>query len=219
MVCGRDRALPSGLSTAVACVAARRRRGFAAPSVSRFEDRFAIIAARVMLASPRQVEAEEWIARARHIDGPEILAAVTIPTLQGWYEWLFGRLDEAVTLLDGALHWMSERHIGAHHYAFDTLISGGWCQLSIGNLAEASKLADRAAADAEILGTAWNHLQADYLNARIALVAADPHQTLRIIDNLRERSRWIPASHSPTGCSPSKSRRWSRLGGFTMPTA
>ncbi|MGD9796368.1 MAG: hypothetical protein AB7V43_23115, partial [Acidimicrobiia bacterium] len=141
------------LSSAVAGVEARRRRAISAPSVGYFEDRFPIVAARVMLAARRQGEADEWIARAARINGPEVLAAVTIPTLQAWYEWLYGRLDVAVTLLDGALQWMSEHHIGAHHFAFDTLISGGWCQLSIGNLAEATRLAERAATDAEVFGT------------------------------------------------------------------
>ena len=158
------------LSTALAGVGARRRRAIAAPSIGHFEDRFPIIVARVMLAARRQDEADEWIARAAQIEGPEILVSVTIPTLRAWYEWLYGSLDAAVTLLDGALRWMTEHHVGAHHYAFDTLITGGWCQLSIGDLTAATRLADRAATDAEILGSDWNHLQADYLNARIALI-------------------------------------------------
>ena len=97
---------------------------------------------------------------------PEILTAVTVPTLRAWYEWIFGRLDVAVALVDPALAWLDQRDVSAHHLAFDTLITGGWCRLGAWELTAARDLADRAVHDAELLGSDWARLQAGFLGAR-----------------------------------------------------
>ncbi len=99
---------------------------------------------------------------------------------------MFGDLGRAVALIDSALGWMAEHHIGAHHHAFDTLITGAWCRLSVGDVLEATALAERAWADADALGCAWNQLQAGYLGARLALVTGDPVRCLHLVDELRE---------------------------------
>ena len=157
----------------------------ASGSTGEFERRFPIVAARLMLAARRREDAEMWIALAERLEGPPIIAAVTVPTLRAWYEWMFGDLGQAVALIDAALGWMAEHHIGAHHHAFDTLITGAWCRLSVGNVLEATVLADRAWADADALGCAWNQLQAGYLGARLALVTGDPVRCLHLVDELR----------------------------------
>ena len=83
--------------------------------------------------------------------------------------------------------WMEDHHIGAHHLAFDTLITGGWCRLSGGDISDAERLASRARVDAELLACAWYHLQAGFLSARLALVTGDPSDALLIVDDLRSR--------------------------------
>lgn len=152
-----------------------------------FEERFPILAARVMLATRRRDDADRWIHAAEHIPGPGILASVTVPTLRAWHEWMFGRLDVATKLVDDALAWMEEHFVGAHPLAFDTLITAGWCRVSTGDLTGAADLARRAQSDAAILDGKWNHLQAGYLAARLALVTGDPQHALREIDDLRAR--------------------------------
>ncbi len=156
-------------------------------SVPVFEEQFPILAARVMLAARRIRDADEWIGQAERIAGPDIVTRVSVPTLRAWREWMFGRLDISTRLIDGALDWMDDHHIGAHHLAFDTLITGGWCRLSGGDIAEAERLARRARVDADILACAWNHLQAGFLSARLALVTGDPADALLIADDLRSR--------------------------------
>ncbi len=68
-------------------------------------------------------EADHWIRQAEQIDAPAILVSVTVPTLRAWHEWLFGRLDQATRLVEGAVAWLEARQIGAHHHAFDTSIT------------------------------------------------------------------------------------------------
>ena len=93
-------------------------------SVPVFEEQFPILAARVMLAARRIRDADEWIGQAERIAGPDIVTRVSVPTLRAWREWMFGRLDISTRLIDDALDWMDDHHIGAHHLAFDTLITG-----------------------------------------------------------------------------------------------
>jgi LuxR family maltose regulon positive regulatory protein len=152
---------------------------------SSFEERLPIVAARVMLAMRRREDADEWITAAERIPGPEIVTCVTVPTLRAWHEWMFGSLPAAVELMDGALKWMAEHRTGPHHLAFDALITGGWCRLSVGDFREATRLAERASSDAEVLGCAWNHLQVSYLTARLAHVTGDPSRVLKIVDEAR----------------------------------
>ncbi len=149
-----------------------------------FEQRFPILAARVMLASRRR-EASQWIQLARVIPGPPIITSVTVPTLLAWNEWLFGRLDVAIETVDTALTWMDDHDVGAHHLAFDTLITAGWCHLSVGDGARVAELVRRATGDADQLGCVWNHVQAGFLNARLAVVTGDPAEALRLVDQLR----------------------------------
>ena len=56
----------------------------AVPCGDDIERRFPIVAARVMLSSRNFAEAAEWIERAMALDGPEIVTAVTVPTLRAW---------------------------------------------------------------------------------------------------------------------------------------
>jgi LuxR family maltose regulon positive regulatory protein len=178
--------LEADLDTAVAGIATHRGLAAVGPrSNDAFEQRFSILAARVMLGARLREEADEWITLAERLDGPEILDAVTVPTLRAWHEWLFGDLERCSALIDDALGWMTQHGIGAHHLAFDTLITGGWARLSTGHIADATHLAARAAADADTLGHAWNQLQAGYLAARLALVTGDPARALATVDELR----------------------------------
>ena len=156
-------------------------------SVPVFKEQFPILAARVMLAARRIRDADEWIGQAERLAGPEIVTRVSVPTLRAWREWMFGRLDISTRLIDDALDWMDDHHIGAHHLAFDTLITGAWCRLSGGDIAEAERLTRRARVDADILDCAWNHLQAGFLSARLALVTGDPGDALLIVEDLRSR--------------------------------
>ncbi|HEX3087365.1 MAG TPA: LuxR C-terminal-related transcriptional regulator, partial [Ilumatobacteraceae bacterium] len=156
-------------------------------SVPVLEEQFPILASRVMLAARRIRDADEWIGQAERLTGPDIVTRVSVPTLRAWREWMFGRLDVSTGLIDDALAWMDDHHIGAHHLAFDTLITGGWCRLSGGDIADAERLARRARADADTLGCAWNHLQAGFLSARLSLVTGDPLDALLTIEDLRSR--------------------------------
>jgi DNA-binding CsgD family transcriptional regulator len=176
--------LDADLDGALASIDAHGR--LASGSTGEFERRFPIVAARVMLAARRRSDAEVWVTLAERLEGPPIIAEVTVPTLRAWYEWMYGDLVRAVALSESALGWMVEHHIGAHHLAFDTLITGAWCRLSVGDLPKATALAERAWADADTLGCAWNQLQAGYLGARLSLVTGDPARCLHLVDELRE---------------------------------
>jgi DNA-binding CsgD family transcriptional regulator len=111
---------------------------------------------------------------------------VTVPTLRAWHEWLFGSLRRALALVDGALAWIDEHHVKGNRLAFDTLTTAGWCRLTVGDITEAKRLAERAWAEAETIGYAWNQLQAGSLRARIAFVTGEPTRALQLIDGLRE---------------------------------
>jgi LuxR family maltose regulon positive regulatory protein len=151
-----------------------------------FEQRLPLVAAKVALAARRKEDAAEWISVAQHVAGPPIVTEVTVPTLRAWYEWLFGSLRRALTLVDGALTWVDQHHVNGNRLAFDTLTTAGWCRLTTGDINEAKWLADRAWADAEAIGHAWNHLQAGSLRARLALVTGEPTRALHLIDGLRD---------------------------------
>lgn len=149
-----------------------------------FEQRFPIVASRVMMASRRQEEADEWISAAERIVGPAIVTEVTVPTLRAWHEWMFGSLARSVTLIDRALAWVEDHRIRRHPLAFDTLISAAWIRLSIGDIPNAVRIAERAMLDAEAIGYAWNQLQAGYLGANLAVITGEPARALAIIDGL-----------------------------------
>ncbi len=176
--------LEADLDTAVAGIEEHRAITVDADVRDDFESRFPILAGRVMLAARRMIEADEWITRAEKLPGPDIVTMVTVPTLRSWHEWMFGRLDLAVEMIDAAARWMTDHRVGAHHLAFDTLITAGWCRLSTGDLADAIRFAERASADAQTLGNAWNQLQAGFLTARVAVVTGDPLRALHVVDDL-----------------------------------
>ena len=177
--------LEADLDTAVAGIDEHQSIAIGVDAVDDFESRFPILAGRVMLGARRMVDADEWIARAERLDRPDIVTRVTVPTLRSWYEWMFGRLDVAVEIIDRAAQWMTDHRVGPHHFAFDTLITAGWCRLSTGDLADASRYAERASADAQTLGNAWNQLQAGFLTSRLAVVTGDPVGALDVVDDLR----------------------------------
>ncbi len=177
--------LEADLDAAVAGIDEHRRIAADVDAPDDFESRFPILAGRVMLGARRMAEADEWIARAEDLERPDIITMVTVPTLRAWYEWMFGRLDVATDIIDGAARWMADHRVGAHHLAFDTLITAGWCRLSTGDLADANRYAERASADAQTLANAWNQLQAGFLTARLAVVTGDPLRALDVVDDLR----------------------------------
>ncbi len=166
-----------------------------------FVRRFPILAARVMMAARRELDADEWIGLAERLAGPEIVTEVTVPTLRAWHEWMFGSLKSAVGQIEGALTWVEDHRLRGHPLAFDTLITGGWCRLSIGDIVGASRLAERAMVDAETIGYSWNQLQAGYLAARMALITGEPSSALRIVDGLRDA---VPFE----SCRPYSDRLW-----------
>ena len=176
--------LDADLDSALAAI--ENHRPPPASSGDVFEQRLPLVAAKVALAARRKEEAAEWISVAQHAAGPPIVTEVTVPTLRAWYEWLFGDLRRALTLVDGALAWVDQHHVNGNRLAFDTLTTAGWCRLTIGDITEAKWLADRAWADAETIGHAWNHLQAGSLRARLALVTGEPTRAMHLIDGLRD---------------------------------
>jgi LuxR family transcriptional regulator, maltose regulon positive regulatory protein len=182
--------LDADLDTVLDAIETRGGLAAKARNVHVFNRRFPIVAARALLAARRMDDADHWIQLAERITGPDIVTAVTVPTLRAWHEWLFGRLDRGTALIDGALAWIDDHHIEAHYLAFDTFITGGWCRLSTGDLAGAARLAQRARHDADALDCAWNRLQAGFLSARLAFVMGDPLATLRIVEDLRSRIRF-----------------------------
>jgi DNA-binding NarL/FixJ family response regulator len=150
-----------------------------------FEVQFPILASRLMLALRRRADVEFWIGKARRIRGPEVVTAVTVPTLRAWQAWLFGDLQAAVTLSDGALAWMRQHGGSANHLTFDTLITAAWCRIGVGDLDGASELSQLATAHADDLGYAWQRLQAGYVAAQLAVYRHEQGQALKIIDDLR----------------------------------
>ncbi len=171
-----------------------------------------------MLAARRMIDADEWIARAERLARPDIVTRVTVPTLRAWHEWMFGRLDVAVEMIDAAARWMADHRVGAHHLAFDTLITAGWCRLSAGDLADAVRFAERASADAETLGYAWNQLQAGFLTAapRARHRGSGPAPSTSST-TCAPSSPSRPAGRTPIGCSAWRSRRWPPAGAPSMP--
>ena len=179
--------LDADLDTALEGIETHGGLAAKARNVKVYNQRFPIVAARALLGARRMDEADHWIQQAERITEPDIVTAVTVPTLRAWHEWLFGRLERCATLIDTALAWIDEHHIDAHYLAFDTFITGGWCRLSTGDLAGATRLAQRARHDADTLDCAWNRLQAGFLWARLTFVMGDPLATLRIVEDLRSR--------------------------------
>lgn len=173
-----------GVVDVVTLARGRRAADESDRSDSRIGRRFPIVAARALLAA-RHPDALTWIREAEHIEGPEIVREVTVPTLRAWHEWIFGRLDTATALSGRAVSWMDEHRIGAHHLAFDALITAGWCRLSLGDIAPATDLAGRAMDDASVLDCAWTSLQAGFLSARLAIMHGDHGTALRIVEDLR----------------------------------
>lgn len=146
---------------------------------------FPILAARVLLGARRLDEARFWIAQAERLPSSGILRNVTIPTLRAWLDWAVGDLRTAERIIDAALRWMDEHDVGTHHLAFDTLITAGWIRLSRGDVAGTERLIERARRDAEVLGSAWNHLQAAFLAARYSVLIGETAQALRVIDDAK----------------------------------
>ncbi len=175
--------LEADLDGALAAIDGRPSSPFG--SVDVFEERLPIVAARVMLAARRDTDADHWITQAEAVTGPAIVTEVTVPTLRCWFEWLYGSLPRAMHLIDGALMWLDDHRVDRHHLAFDTLITGAWCRLGVGDITDAARLTERARVDADALGCPWNHLQAGHLRARLALITGEPALALTIIDDLR----------------------------------
>jgi LuxR family maltose regulon positive regulatory protein len=152
--------------------------------VDRIDLAVAFPVARALVAA-RHPLARTWIDRLRVEDAPPIVVNVTVPTLVSWHEWVSGRLDVASELSERAVTWLSDRRIDAHHWAFDTFITAGWCRLSTYDLAGAREMAERAEHDAALLPGRWNRLQAAFLMSRLLLAEGDAAAALRMLDDLR----------------------------------
>jgi len=152
---------------------------------SAFERRFPILAARTLVAARRPDDAIAWIRRAERLDGPDVVVSVTVPTLRAWHDWVTGDLTGAVETVAPAVAWIDEHEADANHLCFDTLVTAGWCHLSVGDLDLAQRFSRRASTAAADLGGVWNALQAGFLDARLGLVLGDPQRTLGVVDNLR----------------------------------
>ena len=66
------------------------------------ERRFPTVATRVALARGDLDEARRWLVRAKTLDAPAIVATVTVPALEAWFELLSGRLVHAIELAEAA---------------------------------------------------------------------------------------------------------------------
>jgi LuxR family maltose regulon positive regulatory protein len=167
-----------------ACRLAERMPARLPGHVDRTDLSVALPIARALLAA-RHPLTRGWVDRLRTDDAPPIVVHVTVPTLISWHEWITGRLDVAAGLGEHAVEWLAEHRIDAHHWAFDTFITAGWCRLSAYDLAGARELAERADHDATILPGRWNRLQSTYLMARLLLAEGDAAGALRLIDDVR----------------------------------
>jgi LuxR family maltose regulon positive regulatory protein len=177
--------LEADLETASAHVDRCRRLLADTQSTGSFEEQFPVFAARTMLALRREHDSAFWIDRARRITSPALVANVTVPTLRSWQAWLFGDLRAATSLSDDALAWMHDHVRSPNHLTFDTLITAGWCRIGIGDLDGAADLSRTAIEHAAQLEGAWQHLQAGYLAAQLAVLTREPARALQIIDDLR----------------------------------
>lgn len=180
--------------------------------------RLPLTAARALLASRHRDEALWWLERAELLDGPEIVVRVTVPTLRAWYEWVYGRLDRAIALIDPALSWIDQRTVRAHHLAFDTLITAGWCRLSAGDLAGAAehdrgprlrRHSRRGQRPTPTCSVRTGPASRPGSSARGShCCPADRTSRSRSSTILRPRSTSPPATGTPTGCSVSRWRPW-----------
>jgi LuxR family maltose regulon positive regulatory protein len=91
----------------------------------------------------------------------------------------------ATELGERAVRWLDEYDVEAHHWAFDTYITVGWCRLSAGDLVGSRQMASRAELAPAVLPGNWNHMQLTYLLARLALAEGDARGSLSIVEDLR----------------------------------
>ena len=95
---------------------------------------------RVALARGDLDEARRWLVRAKTLDEPAVLATVTVPALEAWFELLSGRLARAIELADAACSAAEHVAQRPHHDGFDAVVVAARAQFAAGDLGSAQEL-------------------------------------------------------------------------------
>jgi LuxR family maltose regulon positive regulatory protein len=149
------------------------------------ERRFATVATRVALARGDFDEARRWLVRAKTLDAPGILATVTLPALEAWFELLSGRISRAIELAEAACSAAEDAARRPHHDVFDAVVVAAWARFAAGDLGTAQEFAARARADAAELGFDWNRARAGLVSARVSGMLDGPQSAIGIVRDVR----------------------------------
>ena len=149
------------------------------------ERRFPTVATRVALARGDLDEARRWLVRAKSLDAPPIVATVTVPALEAWFELLSGRLAHAIELAEAACAAAEHAATRPHHDVFDAVVVAARAQFAAGDLGNAHELAALACVDATDLGYDWNRVRAGLVSAQVAGVIHGPQTAIAIIRDVR----------------------------------
>ena len=149
------------------------------------EGRLATTAARVMLAAGRLDEAAVWVDRALALDGPPVVAEVTVPALVAWLAFARGQVGRATALSVAACARAEVLSVRPHHGSSEALVVAGWCHLAAGDLAAAHAKCEAARADAELLGVPWNRIRSGVLAAEIQRLGGATDSAAAILRDLR----------------------------------
>ena len=177
------------------------------------ERRFPTVAARVALARGDLDEARRWLVRAKTLDAPPIVATVTVPALEAWFELLSGRLGRASELAEAACSAAERAATRPHHDAFDAVVVAARAQFAAGDLGSAQELAALAHVDAADLGFDWNRARAGLVSAQVSGILHGPQAGIAIIRDVRvSLHRHTGSTH--TALDIAEARELGRLGLF-----
>ncbi len=149
------------------------------------ERRFPTVATRVALARGDLDEARRWLVRAKTLDAPPIVAKVTVPALEAWFELLSGRLAHAIELAEAACSAAEQAARRPHHDVFDAVVVAARAQFAAGDLGSAQELAALACVDATDLGYDWNRARAGLASAQVSGVLHGPRAAIAILRDVR----------------------------------
>ncbi len=151
------------------------------------EVRFALVMARLALLRLDVVTAQHWIDGVAARSNPDVVRDVTIPGLQAWHDSLVGLTQRALDRASGALERADALGCTPHHGAFDATVAAAWANLRMGKLAAAEQLAERASADAVLLGYDWNIVRSSEVTAHVQLAAGRPDDAQASVVAARRR--------------------------------
>jgi LuxR family maltose regulon positive regulatory protein len=164
------------------------------PATGPIEWSFATVEMRLALLRGDVEGAEIASQRARAGATPETVLHVTLPALHAWLDLSTGRVERAKDRIDSALTYAGNADLGAHHGAFDLLVSAAWTYLVLGELHQAGELASAASTMAESLRFDWNRVRAGVVMAHVRSTLDGPDAGL---DHIRRVRRSLDRTDTP----------------------